>query len=900
MADNPPTPKSGPLPPLPSSGMTGRLPPTTQLPVKRGGPGKIVVMLSSVAKPPTQSQSLLPLPAVTPDAPPKVVPTTDSSPLPVRRRPPPLPPKQVSPAAAPLPSRLSATTYVKLPPKTSVPRLASLVGTPGIVRPGKEPASKVSPPPLPAKWSEPKSGAQHIPPIKLSEPPPSEDSADSLFLSPSKPAPAEKPKGWKNLQPGELNPPKGDLESLEVFARSQRLGATATPATPVPKEDAVLAKAPEPTQHPPLPSTTPAENPAPHPLHVAPPLLESVAEPHAGKLPPPLAPESPAAHPLHVAPPMMESATEPHAGKLPPPLAPESPAAHPLHIAPPMMESAAEPHAEKLRQPHLPPVLPDSSAVQKVPALIPSETVTPEHPLPMPASPGVKPAATADTMTKSVPLVVSSSSPASPAAKIAEAKAPEIKSLLKPAVLPKRAVALAQAVEVEAPATPPLKTAPENPAPAGLAIPLPETIPVVPPPSVPASAGPLVPPEKVTPPPSAPATSSSKAPLPLTRAARAKKRRLVEVIVFYVLFAFTAVALFLGGLYFCRETRVEGQVIPPQGMTLNNEVWIVSDFRELASGIAEDLAAERTPLLQEIQERQEHVQRSQADVASREERIRLIQEEMQASKDEITSLVKKSRDDTQQIWDGPGAQIDAEYASRLDQLQKSIADRAKSLNLKYQPDPAFNSPEVWANAYRLALYEVPAGVDTVKEHQWLGDQMKAWRDFLKSLDDRKEQLREQAAQLKLAPAPQITDLNTKIDDMQHRVDSTAAEEVPLKAELQQAQADLAQAQTADAGLDEKYYKQLDSLPGEAITKHIPLLSNGRFSWVEDDIFVEGEKEHHYWIFSRATRADKRQYWALHHFSVSKNETLELIIDPDGFLSTKAILRPDLSPDEQAQ
>ena len=329
-------------------------------------------------------------------------------------------------------------------------------------------------------------------------------------------------------------------------------------------------------------------------------------------------------------------------------------------------------------------------------------------------------------------------------------------------------------------------------------------------------------------------------------------------------------------------------------------MWIVSDFRELASGIAEDLAAERTPLMQEIQERQAHVQRAQADVASREERIRLIQQEMQAAKDDITLVIKKSRDATQQIWDGEGAQIDQEYQARFNDLQKAISDRAKSLNLKYTPDPSFQSPELWANAYRLALYEVPAGVDSVKEHQWLGDEMKQWRDFLKTLDDRKETLREKAAQLKLEPAPKITDLNTKIDELQQRIDGTTAEEVPLKAELQQAQADLAQAQAAEAGLDDKYYKQLDSLPGEAITKHIAMATNGRFTWVEDDVFAEGEKEHSYWIFSRATRPDGRQYWALGHFSIQKNHKVCLLIEPDSFVSTKAILRPNLTWEEQQQ
>jgi hypothetical protein len=90
------------------------------------------------------------------------------------------------------------------------------------------------------------------------------------------------------------------------------------------------------------------------------------------------------------------------------------------------------------------------------------------------------------------------------------------------------------------------------------------------------------------------------------------------------------------------------------------------------------------------------------------------------------------------------------------------------------------------------------------------------------------------------------------------------------------------------------------LPGEAITKRISLRRNGRFTWVDDDVFAEGEKERHYYIFARATRADGRQYWALHDFSLGLNQTLEVLIEPAGFVSTKAILRPDLSPEEQEQ
>lgn len=401
--------------------------------------------------------------------------------------------------------------------------------------------------------------------------------------------------------------------------------------------------------------------------------------------------------------------------------------------------------------------------------------------------------------------------------------------------------------------------------------------------------------------PAVPAPDSTAAPEQTPRAARVKKKRLIEAVVFYVAFIAILVLLYFGGMYYSHETRVEGQVIPPAGMTLANEAWIVGNFRELANGIAEDLAAERAPKMQEIQEKLEHVQRAQADIASREERIRLYQEQIAAAKADIAADIKQAREAAQKIWDGPGAALEDDYNTKLLQLQHLIADRAKSLNLKYAPDDSYRSPEVWANAYRLALYEVPQGVDGTKEHLWIEDQLKQWRVFTKSLDDQQKQLREQAAQIQLAPTAKVAEVNAKIEDLQHRIDATVAEEEPIKTELLQAQNDLAQEQSTEENLDDKYYKQLDALPEGSITKRLPIQPNGRFSWrnvEKDSLFSEGEKAHHYYLFVRAYRQDGRQYWALHRFSVGKNNTVEITIEPGAFLSTKAILRPDLPPDEQ--
>jgi len=389
----------------------------------------------------------------------------------------------------------------------------------------------------------------------------------------------------------------------------------------------------------------------------------------------------------------------------------------------------------------------------------------------------------------------------------------------------------------------------------------------------------------------------------VARTERRRKRKLIGIVVFYAVLAVLLPCLYYLALYFTQETRVEGQIVPPPGMLLGNEAWIVTDFRDLASGIASDLASDRQIVLQDMQEKLGHVQRAQADVATRESRIRLLKDQIQADNDEEFSLVKQARDAAQQVWDGPGAQLEADYQSRLDALNHAIADRAKANRLNYEPDPNYYSPEVWANAFRLALYEVPAGVDPVKERAWLDAQMKAWHDFTKAMDQKQNDLRDQATQLKLAPASKVADLKVQVDELQQRIDGTLAEEEPLKAELEQAQADLKAVQDKEAALDGPPYQKLDALPEQNIIKRLPLRSDGRFSWRElekESTYDAGEQEHVFWIFARAFRQDGRQYWSLHRFTVKKNSTTELMIEPDSFLTTRAILRPDLSPDEQAQ
>jgi hypothetical protein len=933
-----------------------------------------MVMLSSVAKPP---------PGDTPKA-------AGAS------APPPLPAKSSAPSGAQLgnppalPSKLSpeernrvtmpltpppGAVEVRLPAKTAqLPRLASSSGTPitmpPVVKkdaPQAPPSANqaVIPPPLPAKHSEsapsgsapaqtstkPVSSKDKLPPLNPT------GSVDSIFPPDDGGTPdVEKtPVDWKHLEPGELASAKGDLQSLEVFSRSQRAAGNVAPVKEV---SPPTAKEPSP------PPIKPAEKPALPFIGHVPPLLEkpsgSVREklnvPHppgeARKteippIPSTPAPATPAAQSGIPKPPEKRNRLIPLF--LFPPAKPKP--KPPLPVAgakgtPPDPGGSPTIKVEEskptLKAPSFPTRVPGAPA--KPPLVNPSVKISARPPNPAPSplvtSPVAQPASKAPSLPTKVPGAPAKPPLVNPSAKVSArppnaAPPPSVTGSVTPPMqqLPTLPTKAPNASVKPPPISPAAKTA--APAP-GISTPSPASKPgPAPKRSLPnaftlpmAKADPDKPaiPSRSAKAPSA--SSSSKSPVPssaplhapkkleepfkvppaaaavtTTRSARARKRNRAETIVFYLFFVVVLVLLDMGALYFGRETRVEGQIIPPPGMTLGNEAWIVGDFRAQAFGIVDDLASYRSPAFRDIQEAQNHVQRAQADVAAREERIRLLEEQVQAAKDEIASTIKQAHDAAQQIWDVPGAQLEDEYNSRLAQLQKLFADRAKSLNLKYQPDDTYHSPEVWANAYRLALYDTSTGVDGAKEHQWLEDQMKQWRDFTKSVDDRQKQLREQAAQLQLATTPKVTDLNSRIDELQNRINGTLAEEEPLKAELQQAQLDLSKAQAYEAGLDDKYYKQLYSLPESTITKHLPLAPNGRFSWhhvEKDNPFAEGEKAHRYYLLVRAVRPDGRQYWAFLHLILAMNETLPIQIEPSDFISTKAILRPDLSPEEQQQ
>ena len=119
---------------------------------------------------------------------------------------------------------------------------------------------------------------------------------------------------------------------------------------------------------------------------------------------------------------------------------------------------------------------------------------------------------------------------------------------------------------------------------------------------------------------------------------------------------------------------------------------------------------------------------AQSDVATREGRIRLLRDQIQADNDEEMSLVKAgagrgaSRFGTAQARNWRPITRRGSTASAA---PSRTARRQITSLLRDRPELLFTGGVGPTRSGSDDLYQVPAGVDPVKERAWLDDQMKA-------------------------------------------------------------------------------------------------------------------------------------------------------------------------------
>jgi hypothetical protein len=338
--------------------------------------------------------------------------------------------------------------------------------------------------------------------------------------------------------------------------------------------------------------------------------------------------------------------------------------------------------------------------------------------------------------------------------------------------------------------------------------------------------------------------------------------------------------------YYLRETRVEGIVVAP-GYQIQ-EVAVVSDFREEAVRTAQDLFYEREPLLKDIRERRDVVEGAKADIAGREERIRLLREQIDAANREVEAIIREAREASQRLWASAGIQLDEEYEQKLDEFRVRVENRARELNLPYDPASDIKSPDVWVNAFRLALYDAPPAVNGSDERVWVESILTEWKGWHKTWDARVAAVKQEVERIQASPKEQIDEINRRIANLNSRIDETRTEIEPVQKELEVNQKALDGLLSEDQALQAEYFQRLLKTPDGRTRFRVPFdTATGKFSWrhIEKTPFKPGQ----YLLWVKATKGDAES-WSMISFPIVEYGTTVLRIEPGALVSVVDVLR----------
>jgi peptidoglycan hydrolase CwlO-like protein len=371
-------------------------------------------------------------------------------------------------------------------------------------------------------------------------------------------------------------------------------------------------------------------------------------------------------------------------------------------------------------------------------------------------------------------------------------------------------------------------------------------------------------------------------PLPPTR------RSLLSRVLFVLLVcgSFTGLAYYT---YFqWRETQVIGVVVlPKEGGYAIQEVAIVQDFSTEALRTAADLYYERAPLVREIQEKQQIVSRVQADLAGRQERIKLLREQIDTAHKDIDAVIRDAREASKKVWTDEGAKLDREYDERMSAFKNAVENRARELNLPYDPATDIQSPEVWVNAFRLSLYDAPASVNGAEQRIWAESQLNAWKAYNKEWEDRVTKLKAEVERIQTAPKERIDEINRRIATLNARVDETTTEIEPLQRELDLNQKSLDLILAEERSLDNEYYGRILKAPGVRHHTFDFDAATGEFRWrnIQKTPFRPGI----YTLWVRVIR-DNIEYWSLVNIPIYPYVKTVVVIQPTALVPVVEILR----------
>ncbi len=335
-----------------------------------------------------------------------------------------------------------------------------------------------------------------------------------------------------------------------------------------------------------------------------------------------------------------------------------------------------------------------------------------------------------------------------------------------------------------------------------------------------------------------------------------------------------------------RETKLVGK-LSISNLRLDRKIYIVNNFSADVHVLAGEYKERLQPVRDQIKDREVVVRRAKGDVSSIEERIKIVNQELGTIQKEIDLQMESGKSFQKRIWETEGMIVEKEYERQLDLFKSGVQERVKGLQIKWEPGD-LRSPEVWANAFRLGLYDAPKGVKNSVEREWIEKELQKWREFETKWETGKENIRDRIDQYQAKINDKVVTLKERAQVLETKTIEANQELAPLREELASAEGDLKESQAEESNFLDYYYKQILELPEKNVRAMIDLRADNTFYWGkihENKAFPAGN----YLLFVRGKKGDE-DYWTMIEFPLIEFHKTDIEITQSAFISIADYLK----------
>jgi hypothetical protein len=356
-----------------------------------------------------------------------------------------------------------------------------------------------------------------------------------------------------------------------------------------------------------------------------------------------------------------------------------------------------------------------------------------------------------------------------------------------------------------------------------------------------------------------------------------------HVILFFFVVA-TGVVVYMS----LRQSQVEVVWEAPE-LEPPPKVYLVGDFSGDLRAVQQEFRSAGEPFEEEVRMREEALHRVESDLAGLQERLELLRREKTNVEGELRKVISENEEKERRIWEGEGVALERRRKAKLAELERVIRSRAEGLHLALElRQDAPKDPEVWVNAFRLALYRAPAGVQVTQERQWAEGILEDWHKFQAAHQKEKEALAARLEQTRTGIRDRVSAALSRIRELERRIRETEEECKPVEREREADAISLEEARARRTSVHGSYAQSMLRIPERYVIGQLFRTGDGRYRWVGWDQDPRSAIRHWYlWV---KTGKGRQEYWALVRLPLERFTKVVLVFKPESFLPVSELLQ----------